>query len=409
MNPLPIVWADCRRATTGILSVVCLIAIAVALGVAVSAQERALRTGSARAADAFDLLIGAPGSQTQLVLTAVYLQPAALPLLPGEVLKRLQTEARAAYAAPIAFGDSYLGYPVVGSTADFLTQGGRIAPREGRIFQEIHEVVVGSDVRLQMGGRFTPVHGQTRAEVHDDDEDEAEHRHEGVKYTVVGRLPRSGTPWDRAIVAPVEAVWRIHGLGTGHKEGGSRIGPPWTDPELPGVPAIVVKPKSVADAYTLRATFRVGGTMAVFPAEVLVEIYALLGDARDLLATFSVATQALVIAAVLLAVFATLTMRRRQFAVLRALGASRGYIFLVVWTHVSLLIAAGTALGLLLGWAGAYVVSWFLSKHSGIALPVALGAPEIGMALALIGIGCILAAIPSWSSYRQPVSANLRS
>lgn len=204
-------------------------------------------------------------------------------------------------------------------------------------------------------------------------------------------------------------MWRIHGLGTGHKEGGSRIGPPWTDPELPGVPAIVVKPKSVADAYTLRATFRVGGTMAVFPAEVLVEIYALLGDARDLLATFSVATQALVIAAVLLAVFATLTMRRRQFAVLRALGASRGYIFLVVWTHVSLLIAAGTALGLLLGWAGAYVVSWFLSKHSGIALPVALGAPEIGMALALIGIGCILAAIPSWSSYRQPVSANLRS
>jgi putative ABC transport system permease protein len=105
MNPLPIVWADCRRATTGILSVVCLIAIAVALGVAVSAQERALRTGSARAADAFDLLIGAPGSQTQLVLTAVYLQPAALPLLPGEVLKRLQTEARAGYSAPKALGD----------------------------------------------------------------------------------------------------------------------------------------------------------------------------------------------------------------------------------------------------------------------------------------------------------------
>ncbi len=92
LNPLPVILADIRRSRWGFASVVGLIAVAVALGVAVSAQERALRRGSAAAADAFDLLVGAPGSPTQLVLTAVYLQPAALPLVPGDVLKGLHDE-----------------------------------------------------------------------------------------------------------------------------------------------------------------------------------------------------------------------------------------------------------------------------------------------------------------------------
>jgi len=78
MNPLPVVLADLRRSRAGALAVASLIAVAVALGVAVSSQERALRAGSARAADPFDLLIGARGSATQLVLTTVYLQPALL-------------------------------------------------------------------------------------------------------------------------------------------------------------------------------------------------------------------------------------------------------------------------------------------------------------------------------------------
>ena len=78
-----------------------LVAIAVALGVAVSAQETALRRASAQAADDFDLLIGAPGSQTQLVLTAVYLQIDAIPLVDGALLNRLAADPRVASAAPL--------------------------------------------------------------------------------------------------------------------------------------------------------------------------------------------------------------------------------------------------------------------------------------------------------------------
>lgn len=408
LNPWPVVVADIRRSRAGFMAVVGLIAVAVALGVAVSAQERALRTGSARAADAFDLLVGAPGSPTQLVLTSVYLQPAALPLVPGSVLKRLQEETGAVYVAPVAFGDRYRDYPVVGSTAAFVTLGGTRTPAEGRVFASEHEVVVGSDVRLALGDRFAPSHGVTSSKTEPEIEGAA-HDHHNVEYVVVGRMPRSGTPWDRAIIVPVEAVWEVHGLPTGHKEGVERIGPPWEGPEVAGVPAIVVKPRNVADAYKLRGKYRTEGTTALFPAEVLLDLYSLLGDARDLLAAISVATQALVIAAVLLAVFASLALRRRQLAILRALGASRRYVFAVVWTHVSLMIALGSALGLGLGWAGAAALSAVFSARTGIALSATLAGQELAMAAAVVVIGMLLAGIPSRSSYRQPVSAGLRS
>ena len=114
------ILADLRRLRLGSALIVALVALAVALGVAVTLQERALRLGSARASDKFDLVIGAPGSETQLVLSTVFLQPAALPLVSGDVLAALQADPRVAWAAPVGFGDFADGHPVVGTTTVLL-------------------------------------------------------------------------------------------------------------------------------------------------------------------------------------------------------------------------------------------------------------------------------------------------
>ena len=111
INPLPAIVADLRRTRLGVAAAVALIAIALSLGITVSAQERALRRGSAAAADAFDLVIGAPGSETQLVLTTVYLQPAALPLIDGEALRRLAADPGVLDVAPIASATSTAAMP----------------------------------------------------------------------------------------------------------------------------------------------------------------------------------------------------------------------------------------------------------------------------------------------------------
>lgn len=187
------------------------------------------------------------------------------------------------------------------------------------------------------------------------------------------------------------------------------VGPPWDRAELPGVPAVVVKPASFAAAYALRQRYRAAeDTMAVFPAEVLVQLYALLGDVRDLVATISVLTQTLVIGAVLLAVLASLVQRRRMIGVLRALGASRPFVFATIWLHVALTLTLGALAGVLVGWVGAFLVSLGFQDRTGIALPVSLGPPEAILVGAIVLIGLLLAAIPAAMAYRGSVAAALR-
>ena len=99
LNPFPIVMTLFRRNRATVLLFICLVMLAIALGVAISAQERALRQGSARAADRFDLIIGAPGSQTELLMNIVYLQPSAIELLKPEILARMLAEPKAELVA----------------------------------------------------------------------------------------------------------------------------------------------------------------------------------------------------------------------------------------------------------------------------------------------------------------------
>ena len=164
MNPWPLVAADLRQNRIGATAIVLLVALAVALGVAVSAQERALRQGSARAAEKFALIVGAPGSETQLVLSAVYLQTAAIELVEPAVLEELSREPTVALASPIGFGDHYRGHPVVGVIPAFVAHlaGGGLA--EGRMFAVLDEVVVGADVDLAIRRHLPsgPRHGRGR-------------------------------------------------------------------------------------------------------------------------------------------------------------------------------------------------------------------------------------------------------
>lgn len=402
-NPFPVVIADYRRNRLLVVITLTLIAIAVAIGVAVIAQERALRQGSARAADDFDLLVGAPGSPTQLVLTSVYLKLQSIPLVSGSVLVKASQAPGVRYAAPIAFGDNHQGYPIVGTIGDFASRGGTLLPSTGRLFARRGEAVVGASVPLDIGAVIHPEHGQHHA-----DDDDQQHEH-ALTYTVVGRLPPRHNVWDTAILVPVEDVWAVHELPTGHVPDSVQIGPPWDAAHLPGVPAIAVKPESVSAAYGLRGKFRTTESMALFPAEVLNELYGTLGDVRDLMSLLALATQALVVLAVLLALVVGFLARARQFAVLRAIGASSRYVFSVIWLEVSVLVASGAAIGLALGYGVSGALSAWIASHAGFTLPLSIGREELLLAGSLAGIGLIIAAVPALLSLRRPIAECLKA
>ena len=405
MNPFPMVVADLRAMRWIAIAVVLLVALSVASAVAISAQERMLRGGSARAADDFDLIIGAPGSETQLILTGVYLDLSALNLVDGATLNALASDPRVTAAAPIAFGDVVAGYPVIGTTAVFASRWGRLAPSEGRLFAQEGEAVAGADVGFPLGQSIVPSHGTSDRR---DPDEEARHRHAGVTYTIVGRLPRTGTPYDRAILVPVESVWETHALGNGHQAEGP-IGPPFDALKVPGVPVIVVKPRGVADAYALRAQYRRGDTMAVFPAEILVALYARLGDLRNVLVIASWLNSTLIFAALLCLVLVLTGFRRKRYAVLRALGAPAAYILAVVWSGAAIMIGTGCLLGLVFGWAGAALVAQLLEIRTGLALVFQPAWSDLALVASLFGLGCLVSAAPALLAYRTDPGAALRS
>lgn len=411
MNPVPMVLADLRAMRWSAIAVIALVALAVAIGIAVGAQERSLRQGSARAADDFDLLVGAPGSQTQLVLTSVYLQAEALPLIDGAILNRLAADPRVAGFSPVAFGDIVKGYPVVGTTASFATRWGRIAPAEGRLYVAEAEALIGADVRLSLGDDIIPAHATAGDRSHPGEETQSEHdhKHDGVTYRIVGRLPRLGTPWDRAIQIPIESVWETHGLGNGHATDDAPLGPPFDARTVPGIPAIVVHPHQVAGAYQLRAQYRQGGTMALFPAEVLVSLYRTVGDIRDVVVIASALNNLLVFGAVLLLMLTLISLRRRRYAVLRALGAPRLYILLVTWFGAAALLTAGCILGLVLGWLGSQLAASLIEQKTGLHAATSLAWPEFRYALSLIAAGSLLSLVPALTTWRTGVSQGLRS
>lgn len=406
-NPFPIVRADFRQNRLLVWATVLLVALSVATGIAVISQERALREGSARAADDFDLLVGAPGSATQLVLTSVYLQPQAIPLLDGAVLAQVSTSPGVTYAAPIAFGDNWQGYPIIGTIADFASRGGSLTPAQGRLFARRGEAVVGSAVKLALGQSFSPEHGLHHDDGDDDGHDAAAHH--DLHYTVVGRLPARHNVWDNAILVPVEDVWKVHGLAQGHDAQDTHIGPPWDAKHLSGVPALAVKPTSVAAAYVLRGQFRTTRSLALFPAEVLNDLYLTLGNVRDLMSLMAIATQVLVVLAVLMALLVGFLARRRQFAVLRAIGAGRAYVFSVVWIEVTLLIVMGALLGTGLGWLAAKLLSHWAQLQLGFAMPVQLGAAEGLLVGGLVLAGALIGLLPAWLSFRRSIAEGLVS
>jgi putative ABC transport system permease protein len=400
MNPFLVVRAAIARHRGTYALFIALVAVATAIGVAITTQEAALRIGSARAADKFDLVVAAPGSETDVVLAAIYLRPGTVPLLEPAMTAKVLAEPRARISAPLGFGDNIHGAAIVGTVAAFVEHlsGGL---QEGRLFTAESEAVAGAAAPVEIGETFHPEHGR---EEHDEDEPGEEH---AATLTVVGRMKPTGTPWDNSVIVPIEFVWRVHGLPTGHAEGETRIGPPFAGERMSGVPAIVITPETVNAAYGLRTLYRTPTSMAFFPAEALVRLYEVLGDIRELMSWLALATQGLVVVAMLAGVMAILTLHRRQFAVLRALGAPRLYIFLCVWTQIAVIAVAGALLGLLLGAGAAVGVSHLITRATGIVLPARIGPDELSLVAGMILFGLIVATVPGFISYRRSIIENL--
>lgn len=396
----PLLQSLLRRYFWTNLAFVLLVALSVGLGVGLTAQERGLRQASARVASKFDLIVTAPGDEVSMLMATVYLQATDAPLLDGSVWQQVTDAAGQGQTAPIAYGDSWRGHPVIGSTTGFVTHlAGDLAG--GVMFATPWQAVIGAHVPMKIGDSFAPAHG------HGVMADAA--AHEGVEITVTGQMNPTGSPWDKAIIVPVESVWLTHGFGNGHATSNeNHIGPPFDPAYFPGTPAILVTAPELSAAYGLQAEFSTDQTMAFFPGAVLTRLHNLMGDMREIMSIMSLCTQVLVAVAVMAGLVVLLRLFARKLALLQALGAPTRAVFALVWSYAAVLLGAGSVLGLGVGLLAVRIISGILSARTGLLIKPDLGWPELHMVAMYFALALIVALIPAVLASIRPVTDELR-
>ena len=377
-----------------------------------------MRQTSAAVTNQFDVIIGASGSKTDLLLATAFLQSKSLNLIPTEQMIDILAEDGLDFAAPIAFGDSYKSSPIIGTIAPFINHLSKDKLLEGKIFTTHEHAVIGANVKLKVGDVITPTHGEAMPEDehHDEDEDEEHHEDEGAhnhehvgsELTIVGRMQATATAWDNAIIIPIEMMWEIHGLANGHSEANEEnIGLPFDNEYLTEASVMVLKPKSIAAAYRLRSEYDEHQTTAFFPAEIMAEFYMLMGDARQILTLMGYIVEALVIISILIGISIMFQLFSRQFAILRALGAPRLYIYLAIWGYIMSIVVVGIISGLLLAYGTSFLINDYIQSRVNISIVTSLSAAEIWMMLMALIIAAILAFFAPLAMMQQSITKQL--
>ena len=395
---------------------VLIISVAISAGISLMLVEKGVRLGSAQVANNFDLLIASPGSKIDAVLNLVYVQNEILEPIPFRDWHPVMADERVAWVSPIVKGDSIHGLPVIGVTANIIAAiyGEEVS------FESITSALVGDNTPFNRGQKLVTQHGGFLAE-----EGDEQHLHSAFGLTVQRRLPKSHTPWDNVILIPVEQIWRMHSLTWTDHEPTLNLGDAESDHEnhhdtliatqdwasltfAPDVLALVVKPKRLSDAFALRSDYSNSKTMAFFPAEVLVRLHALLGNARDLLTTLTVLCEALVMLSVVAGLTTWMQLLAPTFTLLRAMGAPSRYVLLSVWSAIALLMLVACSVGLLLGFGLAYPISHLVSQQLQIPVNVLLSWQESWFAIGLFLVSALFTLWPAILSFRKPLSSAIR-
>jgi putative ABC transport system permease protein len=160
--------------------------------------------------EGIDLVMGAQGSPLQLILSAVYQVDAPTGNISYTEAKTWMDNPFVERAIPLAFGDNYRGFKIVGTTPAYLKHY-EAKIEQGKVFKENFEVVIGSTVaekmKLKVGDQFFGSHGDSEeGEVHDTH-----------AYTVTGITAKTGKVVDNLILCTIPSVWAIHDHGHDHE------------------------------------------------------------------------------------------------------------------------------------------------------------------------------------------------
>lgn len=376
-----------------------LVALATAGFVTVWTVRREAQRAFTSGAGEFDAVLGARGSPLQLVLAALFQLESPPGLVDAAEVERLRRHPAVAQAYPLVMGDNYRGWRVVGAPPALLTAPAwrpaappRLRPG-GRLFDAARaEAVLGSQAAralgLRVGDEFHPSHGLDHAEADEHEE----------HFAVVGILEPTGTPLDRVLWIPLGELQHLSGHDPRAAESVSAV-------------LIQLRPELRALGFQLDREYnRLGQryTLAWPIAAVLTGLFDRFRWFDRVLALGAAAAGVMAALCVLVALHGSMQARRRDWAILRALGAPRQTLLWDVLGAALAIGTAGAALGLLLHAVLGYGLAALIQARTGVRLD--LPSPDwvlLWATAAMIGLCGLAGLLPAWRAWVTPVAENL--
>ena len=412
MKPLLILafksaWA--RRLTLGIVLIS--ITVSTALLLAVERVRGDARAGFAQSVSGIDLIVGARTSPIQLMLYAVFHTGTVTQNMKMDSFDSIAAHPAIHSAIPLSLGDAHQGYPVLGTIIDYFTEvrvGAEqvISFKQGRAFNSkiegLYEAVLGhtiaKELGYQIGDHITLSHGPGALSP----------QHSDKPFTVVGILAPTGTPIDRTVHVQLAAITAIHlDWVCGAPVPGLKIPADLArkfDLRPKEITAVLVRLKNRSDIFKLQRQingFPTEALVAVMPGVALDELWQTLAGIEQTLLAISLLVSLIGLAGLAATLLAGLNERRRELAILRALGAGPRDIFLLL-TIEGLLI---TTLGIIMG-SGlliaciAIFAPWIQATFGVMISWQSLSQNELCLITVIWLTGLLASLVPGWRAWR---------
>ncbi|MDC8011111.1 ABC transporter permease [Tahibacter soli] len=398
MTPFALAWRSLRNRRATALVCIATIALGVAVTVAVERIRADVRASFAGTVSGIDLVVGARSGPLNLLLYSVFHIGDATNEIAWSSYEAIARWNEVDWAVPVALGDSHRGFRVVGTTAEFFRRyrfGARrdLAFAQGRAFGATFEAVVGADVAQRLGyapGReLVLTHGLAGFVAHEND-----------PFRIVGVLARTGTPVDAAVLVDLSAIDAIHRdfMPDGR--------------EAPAtITAFFVGLKSRAATFAVQRRindYAAEPLLAILPGVALQSLWRLVGVAENALRVVGALVVATGLAGMLGVLLAGLNERRREMAILRALGAGAGTVFALLVVEALVLAAVGGALGLALACAALAGASDFAAAQYGLQFGAAWpSSRDVLLVAAVVAVAAVAGGVPAALACRRSLADGL--
>jgi putative ABC transport system permease protein len=414
-----------------------LVVMSIALSVALLLGVERLRVqslkGFTRSISGTDLIVGARTGSVNLLLYSVFHVGSVGNSISLQGYKYLLNQDAVQWAVPIALGDNHRGYPLVGTTDEYLEhiQYGRnrnLSLAQGNWFFGNREVVLGAEVADTLGyGLGTPIviaHGGG---------DVTFIEHDEHPFVVSGILGRTGTPIDRIIHSALSGIDAIHADFNLQQKSGDTVGhllegleESATDSEHEdehegevhehhaeleysgGISAVLLGLKSRPAALFLqREINEYSGEplTAIMPGIALQELWAVVGYLENGLFIISIFVIVIGLVGMFIALMTTLDQRRREMAVFRAVGARPFHVLAMIVSEAAVLTGLAIMAGVALVYAMLAMAQPLVLEKSGLYLEIGMISGREWMLLGAVAVaGILVSIVPAYRIYRYSLA-----